>query len=693
MTAKQDAWIKDALGFDVEAAKSRELVTGDGEAASGDGSRKEPGPGAGQPEQTESDEVGGAPIIPIIIIAAKTAVGELTATVSISNNTSFTLTLDTASLKLKSGEFKKGRPKGILKPGDETNFVAHSESLLDVPILPTISLGHCEGTIRYFVGDQNTVLACHFNNPRFITDPLGTNSADATCVGPNAAGLQKPAADRTHGSDGTFTFSLDGKGGVQPPTPNGDDAVAASCRVAIINQTEQTLFLRKQDKAAGDYVTNPASSLAPGARTDFVFAETPRSKDHGCRGLMSWDIGNPKAGTWDLMWDNPKGSKNLVQGFPKPDTFFSLDQIDQGDENVPVTFTLSGGGAGPGPEGKPTSCAIMVTNHTKSVLTLAGSKADSGTFHKAPPPTLAAGASALVTFTGPPADPAKGTKGSMQWTVGDTKSVWANEWDNPPGDKNNSASTLNPDVKGLTHTTTAGDGDDDVAFTFDISGEGGGPEKPEENFLQPPKSKQPTLRKGDKSPDGWVEYAQGLLGHHGFNVTVDGNFGNGTETAVKAFQKKNECLADGVIGNETWSVLRKGQKEAVGTDGRKPHSFEEKGKQARFAMENSDFVNYIPKDDRWSMLVVSTGEQPVEKSKVMLKVIQPDGTSHNQSVEIGPVDRPSPDGQGNVHQVDWKPFKTMFKLAPGVEPTACKAEAYIDGDIGGDNWAGQITAK
>src|SRR4051812_11676634 len=38
-------------------------------------------------------------------------------------------------------------------------------------------------------------------------------------------------------------------------------------------------------------------------------------------------------------------------------------------------------------------------------------------------------------------------------------------------------------------------------------------------FSPPPQSRQPTLRKGDKSPDGWVEYLQELL-----KIKVTGQF-------------------------------------------------------------------------------------------------------------------------------------------------------------------------
>lgn len=64
----------------------------------------------------------------------------------------------------------------------------------------------------------------------------------------------------------------------------------------------------------------------------------------------------------------------------------------------------------------------------------------------------------------------------------------------------------------------------------------------------------PTLRKGDKGD--YVTMAQQMLAKHGSELTVDGVFGSGTQTAVRAFQKRNGLDSDGVIGPKTWAVLQ-----------------------------------------------------------------------------------------------------------------------------------------
>ena len=41
----------------------------------------------------------------------------------------------------------------------------------------------------------------------------------------------------------------------------------------------------------------------------------------------------------------------------------------------------------------------------------------------------------------------------------------------------------------------------------------------------------------------------------GCHVTIDGNFGPGTETAVRQFQKNHGLGSDGIVGQKTWSAL------------------------------------------------------------------------------------------------------------------------------------------
>jgi len=67
---------------------------------------------------------------------------------------------------------------------------------------------------------------------------------------------------------------------------------------------------------------------------------------------------------------------------------------------------------------------------------------------------------------------------------------------------------------------------------------------------------EPTLRKGSRGD--WVAILQNklmLLGYSLPRYGADGDFGQETLAAVKAFQKANGLLADGVVGKQTWAAI------------------------------------------------------------------------------------------------------------------------------------------
>ncbi len=63
----------------------------------------------------------------------------------------------------------------------------------------------------------------------------------------------------------------------------------------------------------------------------------------------------------------------------------------------------------------------------------------------------------------------------------------------------------------------------------------------------------PVLRVGDSGAN--VTTMQHLLRHRGYTLTVDGAFGPGTDTVVKQFQTANGLVADGIVGANTWTKL------------------------------------------------------------------------------------------------------------------------------------------
>lgn len=64
-----------------------------------------------------------------------------------------------------------------------------------------------------------------------------------------------------------------------------------------------------------------------------------------------------------------------------------------------------------------------------------------------------------------------------------------------------------------------------------------------------------TLRRGDSGSD--VRILQKLLNEAGYDVTVDGNYGHGTQDAVKDFQRKEHIGVDGSVGPQTRERFRK----------------------------------------------------------------------------------------------------------------------------------------
>lgn len=63
----------------------------------------------------------------------------------------------------------------------------------------------------------------------------------------------------------------------------------------------------------------------------------------------------------------------------------------------------------------------------------------------------------------------------------------------------------------------------------------------------------PTIRQGARGEI--VTQLQDLLAKAGSNLKIDGIFGSGTASAVRAFQKKYGLVVDGIVGPKTWTKL------------------------------------------------------------------------------------------------------------------------------------------
>jgi|GEM_PF-1774410 len=84
------------------------------------------------------------------------------------------------------------------------------------------------------------------------------------------------------------------------------------------------------------------------------------------------------------------------------------------------------------------------------------------------------------------------------------------------------------------------------------NGAGDGSHNHGDNYDTPPYPGS-VLQRGDTGRN--VEVMQQLLKDAGYNVTIDGDFGNSTRNAVRKFQRVEAIQVDGVVGRETWDRL------------------------------------------------------------------------------------------------------------------------------------------
>jgi len=210
------------------------------------------------------------------------------------------------------------------------------------------------------------------------------------------------------------------------------------------------------------------------------------------------------------------------------------------------------------------------------------------------------------------------------------------------------------------------------------------------DFNPPAKIKQPTVRFGDKSKDGWVEYLQEALNFHiNAGLVVDGNFLEKTLKAVLAFQTKHKdegVLVDGIVGDQTWSFLREGAPEPPHADGLPPHSFVEKGNEARWVREK-EVCRFDPAQDALVMQAVSVGDtDKMEGRVVRIRIINPENVTKILNRAIGPGIPESTTGQGNTHEVKVEKFSTLFddKATNGPPPGDYTVDAFFDDELGGD---------
>jgi hypothetical protein len=326
---------------------------------------------------------------------------------------------------------------------------------------------------------------------------------------------------------------------------------------------------------------------------------------------------------------------------------------------------------------------ITVHNETQSVLKLSAKTNEAGEFNTPPASEVGPGDSTDFGFWASP----KGRKGSLTWAVGSPKAAtWRCEWNYPLRAKPTANATLDKPAAGFKSDYQVNALDQYNQFPVDFTISGGEPD-----YDPPVAEKQPTLSKGDQSKDGWVEYLQQLLNTWlGKKLPTKGVFDADTYAAVKEFQRKHHCVDDGIVGNQTWAALRQGQPEKPSTDGRQPHTFEEKGAKARWYKEH-DFCTYMSREDKLTLLLCSVGEENIEGRDAHVFVTPPGGGKRKGVVcKIGAPIAKTQTGEGNLHSITIDTFTHRFRSPQkDAKVEDYVLEAYFP-EPGGDRWSGKV---
>ena len=202
----------------------------------------------------------------------------------------------------------------------------------------------------------------------------------------------------------------------------------------------------------------------------------------------------------------------------------------------------------------------------------------------------------------------------------------------------------------------------------------------------------PTLRLGDETGDGWVEYLQEVLNFNllflgtSTQVEMNGRFDDATDAAVREYQGIQHLKVDGVVGDQTWASLRGQQARPIGTDGRAPHSFVQEGDHATIFRERSFGYTQdrAPQADGLVLYCANTGSTTLEARS---------HTTHcTLSSPVASVDCDLvlvPDGQSVA------PGDTFWFESENVvlEPAEYSYTVTLPDALGGDSMSGTFTVE
>ncbi len=596
--------------------------------------------------------------------------------VTITNDTKLVLTLGNQGHE--RGDFMTF-PVKTLQPGGNTSFVS-----VETPNSKDPKDEGCKGFTLWQVGSPNTLWRVEWDNPE------GSKNTVSASFNPPNAGFTSLNQIGQGEENVPVAFTISGGGGGQtPPTPN----TATKLTITVLDANGDkpikgaTVEIKDIDGKTADIAKKSATTGADG-KVEF---DLPPSSGTTAVNVRVTAAGFDAEGRiFKLPEDGFRQIVHMKSATRVRNAIFNVLDTSQSKPLQGATIEISGKSIKSDERGfaeieMPAGQFPFVAKAT-GFLDNSGkitTSSDKDTFENVLMVAKTTTGKLLVTVTDDASKPVEGATVAVSDKTAKTDNAGKTNFDLPAGDHKVQVTADGFEEGRVAAAVKSGEKTDVSVFLQSA---------PEPEFKPPVEAKQPTIRKGDKpNKDGWVEYLQKLLTsfHKIAQLEINGTYDKPTQDAVIAFQKKNKLQVDGTVGNQTWAALRQGAPENVGTDGRKPGTFVEKGAEARWAEERDVFV-FTSRSDELIMALVSVGDTKIDDFEITVRVTPPNTKPKVVKVRIGKpaFERP---GGGADHVATLPKFKKTF---PATDPKAkvedYKVEAFLPQELGGDLYNGNI---